>query len=388
LSEGGKYTELAFNYEDGLILTAYADEHGLFWLVNPGKVVATGLTMHGASALNEQPLPNTHLETPSIIPLDNKLSFVTKDGCFTYNYNSRLLEKDEALIAKIGTINRHFNDNVGNIWIYNGKVWRRLDKQGELTIYPYLSLYPDVKQIFSRSANDNNIYFLTDNNQLYSYQAAKDQNEVYQSSVFYKQLFALSEYSGFRDKVKLSYDENYLRAELAQPDYLGLLKVEYQYYLEGMDEKWSDWSSSTKIELNFLPEGEYTLKVRSRDVFGREQNMSPILLDVNPPYWRTTWFYLLEVLFFASLVLISSKLNQSKAQNRFLTEGLTILTIVMIIETVQSVAGSFFSMNSPFFDFIINLCIALIIFPMENMLKNMIKSGKMLVKMKKKQEEI
>ncbi len=342
LRESGDYTELAFNYEDALILSAYADERSLVWLVNPGKVVAVGFTYLGASVLHELDLPNEHLERPSIITINRELIFVSNRGCFKYNYEKRTLASDSVLAGKIGIIKRHFNDNQGNVWLYNGKVWKCMTNDGELQIFPYLSLYPDIKQIY-REKGKGDIYFVTDANQLYNYNPSSDNNEVYQSSVFYKHLFAQSVYSSFKKKVKLSYDENYLKAELAQPDYLGLLKVEYQYKLDGMDESWSEWSPDNKIDLNFLPEGEYVLQVRSRDVFGREQNMEPIILVVNPPYWRTTWFYLLEVLFFASLVFISTKLNQSKVQNRFLTEGLTILTIVMIIETLQSVAGSYFS---------------------------------------------
>lgn len=388
LLEGGIYTGLAFNYEKGLILSAHADDRGLLWVVNPGKVVALGLTLHGASALDEGKMPNSHLEMPSIITIDRALVFVSNSGAYRYNYNKKQLAIDKALSKELGLVLRHFNDNFGNVWIYNGKIWKCLTKDGEFQAYPYLSLYPDIKQIY-QDLGTGNLYFITDSNQLNTYEEHRDKNEVYQSSIFYKHLFSQSVYSSFKKKVKLSYDENYLRAELAQPDYLGLLKVEYQYTLEGMDDQWSEWSPDNKIDLNFLPEGSYVLKVRSRDIFDREQLMEPITLVVSPPYWRTTWFYLLEVIFFASLVFISTRLNQTKAQNRFLTEGLTILTIVMIIETLQSVAGSYFSFaSSPIIDFAINLCIALIIFPMESFLKYVIRNGEVPIKIKqsKKQE--
>lgn len=384
LVENDKYTELAFNYDDALILSAYADERSLVWIVNPGKVVAVGFTYQGASVLHELDLRNEHLQKPSIITVNRQLLFVSNSGCYRYNYDKRLLERDTVLTRDIGLIKRHFNDNQGNIWLYNGKVWKCMTKDGRLQIFPYLSLYPDIKQVY-RPTSGSPIYFITNANQLYSYDASGDNNEVYQSSVFYKHIFAQSAYSSYKQKVKLNYDENYLRAELAQPDYLGLLKVEYQYTLEGMDDSWTEWSPDNKIDLNFLPEGEYVLKVKSRDVFGREQNMKPVEVVINPPYWRTTWFYFLEVIFFASLVFISTKLNQSKVQNRFLTEGLTVLTIVMIIETLQSIAGSYFSFaSSPIIDFAINLCVALIIFPMESLLKYVIRSGgKVPIKIKK-----
>ena len=387
LLESGEYTELAFNYKGGFILSAHADDRSLVWLISPGRVVAVGFTFSGAVALSDQQMPNNHLEVPSIITIDKELIFITNSGGYTYNYDSHELSKNEKFTSKLGSISRHFNDNLGNVWLYNGKIWKCLTEDGKFKTYPYLSLYPDIKQIYNDQDN-RGIHFITESNQLYAYELDRDKNEVYQSSIFYKHLFAHSAYSSFKKDMELSYDENYLKAEMAQPDYLGLLKVEYQYTLEGMDDKWSEWSSDNKIDLNFLPEGKYTLKVRSRDVFDREQSMEPISLVVTPPYWRTTWFYLLEVIFFASLVLISTKLNQSKAENRFLTEGLTVLTIVMIIETLQSVAGSYFSFaSSPIIDFGINLCIALIIFPMESFLKHIIRNGKVPIKIKQSKNQ-
>ncbi|MEQ8471568.1 MAG: triple tyrosine motif-containing protein [Marinoscillum sp.] len=382
-NQDGDYTELPFGLDKTLVLTAYGDRKSLIWLVGSKQLMGAGLTYNGASILVEVDFPNDFLETPTISEMDKGLYFISNQGYFNYNYKNKALAQDSTMLRELGLPRHHLKDPDGGFWVYDGKMWKHVNQNGEILSYSYLSLFPDVRYIH-RDGQDGSIYFINADNKFYKYLPEGNDNNGYQSNVFYKHLFAKSSYSGYQKQVRLGYDQNSLRAEVSQPDYLGLLKVEYQYMLDGMDKDWSAWSDNSTINLNFLPEGKYELKVRSRDIFGRVQTIDPIVLVIDPPYWQTTWFYFLEVVFFATLVLISTRLNQGKASNRFLTEGLTILTIVMIIETLQSAAGSYVQFaTSPFIDFLINLCIALVIFPMEILLKKVIKSGKVPVNLKR-----
>lgn len=377
----GEYTELPFGLEDQLVVSVFGDRKSLVWLVGTDKLQAAGLTYQGASVLSEVSFPNKFMETPTICELDKGLYFITSQGFFKYDYQQKSLKADSVMESQLGKPVQHLIDPEGGFWMYDGKLWKHINRQGESFTYPYLSLFPDLRYI--HQDGDAHVYFINSDNKFYHYTPEEKGARLYSSNIFYKHLFAKSAYTPYLQQVSLDYDQNYLRAEVGQPDYLGLLKVEYQYQLEGMDDGWSEWSDNNRINLNFLPEGKYTLQVRSRDVFGRMQTIDPITLVVDPPYWQTTWFYFLEVVFFASLVLISTRLNQGKASNRFLTEGLTVLTIVVIIETLQSAAGSYIQFaTSPFIDFLINLCIALVIFPLELLLKKIIKSGKVPVKLK------
>lgn len=377
LRENGEYIPMAFGQDEALVLSAYADRKGYVWMVSPGKLRNMALTYSGALPMQDLEFPNDFLEDPSIVEMKGKLYFVTSQGYYYYDYKQKSIVQDSAMLQTLGTPREHLEDDGSGFWIYDGKTWKNVDREGNQKFYAYLSLYPDIRFIHTDKISQD-IYFITESNQLYRYSPAQDKNSLYSSNVFYKSLFAKAGYSPYRKQLQLDYDENYLRAEIVQPDYLGLLKVEYQHILIGMDKEWSEWSPDNTINLNFLPEGKYELQVRARDVFDRVQSIEPISLVVKPPYWQTTWFYALEVLFFASLVLISTKLNQGKAQNRFLTQALTTLTIVMIIETLQSLTVSAFAFaSSPVIDFGVNLTIALVIFPLELILKNFIKSGRL-----------
>ena len=161
---------------------------------------------------------------------------------------------------------------------------------------------------------------------------------------------------------------------MSKPDYLGLLNTEYIYKLEGMNNNWSEWSNNSKIDFSFLQPGKYTLYVKSRDSFGHVEEASPITFRVKTPYWQTPWFYALQVILFGSLVILSSKLKQTNRRISLVKSALTILTLVLIIEFLQSALAAYLNVKStPVIDFLIDVGTALVVFPVERFLRNLMK---------------
>ncbi|WP_158531120.1 two-component regulator propeller domain-containing protein [Algoriphagus chordae] len=91
--------------------------------------------------------------------------------------------------------------------------------------------------------------------------------------------------------------------ELAKP-YL----VEYQYILEGYDEKWSPVLKKTTANFGNIQEGSYTFKVKARFTGSVDAGVGdwtvPISysFEVLPPMYRTWWAYLIYGLLFISLI--------------------------------------------------------------------------------------
>ena len=186
------------------------------------------------------------------------------------------------------------------------------------------------------------------------------------------------------EKFTLNYDENFLNIQLSKPDFLGLLNPEFQYKLNGLNKEWSEWTKSKTIDFSFLPQGSYELLVRSRDTFGRMEESSALSFKVKPPYWQTPWFYAIQMIFFGSLVLLSTRLNQNNSTNRFLSGALTILTLVLIIEFLQSAISSYLVVKStPVVDFLFDALVAFMIFPRERILRELMTKGKIKVGVKR-----
>ena len=89
-----------------------------------------------------------------------------------------------------------------------------------------------------------------------------------------------------------------------------------------------------------------------------------------PPYWKQPWFYASEFVVFGILVFLSLKLGAANARYRYLSRLLSLLTIILLIQFIQTVVASQITIkSSPVIDFFIQVFIALLILPIESYLR-------------------
>jgi serine phosphatase RsbU (regulator of sigma subunit) len=101
---------------------------------------------------------------------------------------------------------------------------------------------------------------------------------------------------------KLPYKSNSLTFEYAASFYESSSNNQFRYQLEGFNQIWSDWSSETKSSYTNLPEGNYTFKVKSKNIFEHEGVSAGYGFSISPPWQRTLWAYISYILlFFASI---------------------------------------------------------------------------------------
>ena len=73
-------------------------------------------------------------------------------------------------------------------------------------------------------------------------------------------------------------------------------KIKYSYYLEGLNNDWSEPTNEPKVHYMNLPHGEYTLKIKA---IGEAQIWSTPFIysfSIQTPWWRTWWAYTLYLL--------------------------------------------------------------------------------------------
>ncbi len=102
----------------------------------------------------------------------------------------------------------------------------------------------------------------------------------------------------YKKNLKLSWRENYFQFEVVALDYTDPSKNRFSYKLEGYDNEWSAPSNIRYISYTELSGGEYTLKIKASNNDGI-WNETPyeIKITVVPPFWKTTWFYVLIAIF-------------------------------------------------------------------------------------------
>lgn len=366
-----------------IIVSMREDDKGAIWMAGSSAIYKTSTSDSTFTIDQKLPLNNIFLDEVNILNRNDTLYFINSQGYFFYNQKTDMVDEDVALKMKIGPPIHHLFDPVEKgVWVFNGKVWQHLKENGEVETLEYLGLFSDLRAISIDRSSDK-LWLITQSNDILKYDPTK-KGGMESFNFFLKRV---SNEKGDIDQSKrfiLNYDENFLSIELSKPDFLGLLNPEFQYKLEGLHTAWSDWSSSKSIDFSFLPEGNYNLLVRSRDAFGRIEEGEVLSFAVRPPYWQTPWFYAIQIIFFGGLVFFSTKLNQDSSKNRLLRSGLTLLTLVLIIEFLQSAIGSLFSFKStPVVDFLLDASIAFMIFPLERLLRELMTKGKVNVNISK-----
>ncbi len=106
------------------------------------------------------------------------------------------------------------------------------------------------------------------------------------------------------DTIVLSYKDNVFSFEFSALPYYLSTKIRYEYQLEGVDQNWVEVGSDRRMaSYTNLNGGEYLFKVRSTNLDG-EWNKEPtsVLLVINPPFWKTSWFKILLLIALVFLV--------------------------------------------------------------------------------------
>jgi hypothetical protein len=360
-----------------IVLSIYADTTDLIWMAGANQLFEITVTDTSSTVVNQYDLDNQFFDNIKIAVIRGQLTLINNQGVFVLDTASNQLKADEVLMEKVGKIKRHLLQSDGRVWIHNERNWMRLEPDGGISQFTYLKLFPDMS--FIDQVGDE-FWLINDHQSLYKFEP--DINDSIPSSKMF--IKKLRNENGLLTKkegqINISYDQNSVFVDLARPDYMGLVNVQYAYKMKGLNDKWSDWTSNHQFAFNYLPAGEYELELKSIDTFGREQLLEPIQFKVKPPYWQTTWFSALQVLFFTGLVLIASRLNRSNTENKriVLISGLlTVVTIVMVIELLQNIAESFFGdLGSPVLAFGLDVLVALFIFPVEMLLRRIVTGNK------------
>ncbi len=98
--------------------------------------------------------------------------------------------------------------------------------------------------------------------------------------------------------------------------------TKYQYLLEGYDETWSGWNTTTNKEYTNLKEGTYTFRVKAKNSHETLSNEAFYTITILPPWYRTKLAYFSYL--FGGLALIIGVLYSQSARHKYEKKAMTI----------------------------------------------------------------
>ena len=296
------------------------------------------------------------------ICLNKQVFIATTSGFYFYDSDRKTLVEGDTLRKPVA-----YFASATDMWFRDKHSWYIAGQSGGHNNLQLLNLFNNIRFIDSDSRKGS-LWIITGNNELLQFNSEAARKDEVLFPLILKSIENNNSLIPRKSTVLIDQDNSSIKVEVIRPDFIGARLIEYRYLLEGLNKEWSEWSVNYNvIPFPYLPTGEYTLTIQSKDIFGRINSLDPISLEVVPPYWKQTWFYAAEFSVFVFLVILSFRLSYRFI---FISRVLSLLSIIIFIEFIQTIAGSTFSTQStPVFDFIIQVAIAFMILPIEGFLR-------------------
>lgn len=116
----------------------------------------------------------------------------------------------------------------------------------------------------------------------------------------------------FTDEITFSYKNYFFEFDFAALDFTDPSKNQYAYKLEGFNDNWVNIGNEQSVAFTNLDPGTYTLLIKASNNDGFWGEPLKIKLTITPPFWRTTWFYVLCIL--AAGLLIYAYIKRREKQ--------------------------------------------------------------------------
>ena len=277
------------------------------------------------------------------VDVKNNLWIGTSDGIYVYNgKNFKKITEEDGLTSE--NIYLMELDGKGNIWIGTNK---GLDRVYMESVYQHWNNPENKIEIRNYGKNEGfsgvecnlNAVFRNKQKQLlfgtingvYKYHSENDIINKQAPLITFKNIKLnfvdvnwnnftkeTNEENGLPNNLELRYNNNNLIFEFVGVSLTNPNEVHYQYKLEGLDENWLPLTKDRKAVYTAIPHGNYTFRLKARNSDGvwteHDQTFS---FSISPPWYKTTWFYVLAVLFVVLLgyaILVVRTRNLRKTQ--------------------------------------------------------------------------
>jgi DNA-binding CsgD family transcriptional regulator len=249
-----------------------------------------------------------------LVKYNNKIYYASKYGIFKFNNKTKqfvndkslstIFENDEYVTGKM------IVDKSNKLWFFT-KNYIHYFSSGKLSTDLKMNSLPIPSSMTNSMPGYENILQLNDVNYLIGstdgYYILK--NIDFKFSNYNVSIIRISN-SGvnskplnvsIKDEVHLEHDQNNIEFNYTVPDYDNYINAEYQYKLDGFNNKWSDWTFNSKVVFENLPAGDYTFYVRAKVANSLTDNIESYSFVISKPFYANTWAKLFYFILFIAI---------------------------------------------------------------------------------------
>lgn len=254
----------------------------------------------------------------------NGLLFATAKGVYRYDESTDSFQPHKA-----------FNEFVGEQYVFrfiemaNGNIYASLNPSGKALLRKKGDTFEFESAQFERIDSHNSEY-VTDlgTNDIWiagSGLRHYDHDFNFQPSSSFKARIRSVRVSNRNDSLLFGGNGKSLNAELRPKEnaiaftytstfFDEIESIEYQSYLEGSEDDWAPWTFETDRNYTNLPHGNYTFKVRGRNIYGDFSEVAEYSFTISTPWYLAWWAYVVYGLLVVLLVWGIIRLNARKLE--------------------------------------------------------------------------
>jgi signal transduction histidine kinase/DNA-binding response OmpR family regulator/ligand-binding sensor domain-containing protein len=265
----------------------------------------------------------------NIFSVGNKVLFATDAGLFSFDKQSKCFIPETLLGNTFTDSTNHIKllveDRKGDLWIlantksgYDlGKAVKQTDSSflwktepafRTLNLKDAYELYADYD-----SGRNKDFLWISTNEGLIRFDPAKNKNYVTEFSTNIRSVIVDQDSLVFHGApgdsslktITLSFNKRNIFFNFSAASYVKPGSNLYQYYLEGYDADWSQWTREPSKEYTNLSTGNYIFRVRAKNVYGIVGTEDSFAFTILAPWYFSWWAYFIyTVLFLGILYLI------------------------------------------------------------------------------------
>ncbi|MDZ7741753.1 MAG: two-component regulator propeller domain-containing protein [Bacteroidota bacterium] len=106
-------------------------------------------------------------------------------------------------------------------------------------------------------------------------------------------------------RIDLDYEQDFFSFDVGAIDFVNPGRLKLEYKLEGFDKDWNILNeSSREIRFTNVPPGKYLLKLRVSKAGLPGFRTKYLHINIQPPFWQRWWFYIIEAVVIAGILLL------------------------------------------------------------------------------------
>lgn len=242
--------------------------------------------------------------------LNDTVFLLTESGISYYNETNDSFVKYNKVELNNGSKFSFIYTQPGVPWYKERDEWKSManDRHLALTDKALLKIFEELVSI---NLADDFIWVVTDDNKLFRIERNRNLSIKPDIDLYIR---GISNEDGTYFKtsdIVFGRGDNTVYFDLVAPGYLKQNSTQYQYLLEKTMTEWSKWSFAPTITL-MLPAGEYTLKVRAKDIWGNISEPKKLKFTIRAPFTQTTFFYLLVLVLVLGIIMFIVRFREDQ----------------------------------------------------------------------------